>query len=287
MGEISTERHDIRGDLEEDPEVAQVVEDFVQLASSSLEEEAVSSAVELDGRFATVRSEESNLGNFVCDALRQFTHSEVAFLNAGTLRSDVVHPAGPLTFKDWYTILPMMDETVVVACEGQVLLQVLENSVSQYPKLEGRFLQVSGVRFAFDPRLPPHQRIIHGSVTVGSEPLDSGRTYKVATKQYLVEGKDGYDCLVGHHRVLVEGERCPHLQTCVRNIFRLLLVMNLMDPKVRVQGWATRWMHQALGRGSQQAMSGASTMCQRDVATGQYVIAPRLEGRIINVVQDE
>jgi hypothetical protein len=58
-------------------------------------------------------------------------------------------------------------------------------------------LQVSGIRFAFDPSQPPGSRVLRDSVTIGSEraPLDPGQSYALATKQYLAEGKDGYDVL--------------------------------------------------------------------------------------------
>lgn len=58
------------------------------------------------------------------------------------LRSDLIHPAGPLTYRDLLNILPMMDETVVLQVTGQQLLAALENGVSMWPKQEGRFPQV-------------------------------------------------------------------------------------------------------------------------------------------------
>lgn len=47
---------------------------------------------------------------------------------------------------------------------GRQLLEALENGVSRYPTLEGRFAQVAGVFFTFDPSLPPGQRIVKDSV---------------------------------------------------------------------------------------------------------------------------
>lgn len=46
-------------------------------------------------------------------------------------------------FQDLVQILPMMDQTVVLEVDGRRLLACLENGVSQFPALEGRFLQVS------------------------------------------------------------------------------------------------------------------------------------------------
>lgn len=57
---------------------------------------------------------------------------------------------------------------------GSQLVAALENGVSQWPKLEGRFPQVSGVRFEFDPAQPPGRRVVPGSVTVGGADLQPG-----------------------------------------------------------------------------------------------------------------
>lgn len=56
-------------------------------------------------------------------------------------------------------------------------------------------LQVSGIRFTYDPSKAPGNRIVRDSVTIGSDrqPLKVDETYALATKQYLVEGRDGYD----------------------------------------------------------------------------------------------
>ena len=56
-------------------------------------------ATELDGRFSTVRLKESNLGNWVADIWRAAARADIALLNSGTLRSDCLHAAGPLTMK--------------------------------------------------------------------------------------------------------------------------------------------------------------------------------------------
>ena len=49
--------------------------------------------------------------------------------------------------KDLVTLLPMLDELCVLGLSGNQLHEALENGVSQYPKLEGRFPCVSGCDF--------------------------------------------------------------------------------------------------------------------------------------------
>lgn len=78
---------------------------------------------------------------------------------------------------------------------GEIILQALENGVSKYPELEGRFPQVAGIRFAFDPEAPPGQRVDPLLVRIGDEYLVMDQTYKLSTKNYLYNGCDGYTML--------------------------------------------------------------------------------------------
>ena len=50
----------------------------------------------------------------------------------------------------------MMD---IVCPTGQQLLEALENGVSAYPKLEGRFPQIAGMEFGFDPKKTKGHRV--------------------------------------------------------------------------------------------------------------------------------
>jgi hypothetical protein len=110
---------------------------------------------------------------------------------------------------------------------GAQLLAALENGVSAYPKMEGRFPCVAGVRFVFDPQRPPGARIDAAVVRVDGQPLDLGRTYRLATKTYLASGRDGYGALVDTQE-LVSPENCPTLPTLVRTHLTLLNAASAM-----------------------------------------------------------
>merc|ERR1712088_1247100 len=94
-----------------------------------------------------------------------------------------------------------------------------------FPKLEGRFPQVSGISFAFDPEKPAGKRIDPESVKVGDEYLDldpkSKKTYRLATKAYLANGKDGYD-VFAKCKQLIDEENGPTLAYAVQNHFAAL-----------------------------------------------------------------
>ncbi len=91
------------------------------------------------------------------------------------MRSNQIHKAGEFKMRDLRKILPYLDENVVISVSGKTLLEALENSVSGYPDHMGRFLQVSGISFAFDPEKPSGERVAADLVKVQNECLDLQR----------------------------------------------------------------------------------------------------------------
>jgi 5'-nucleotidase len=212
--------------IAEDPETKECVDEFLNILGSEMDKTIGFTNVPLEGRFVKVRTEETNLGNFIADLMRHATSADVAILNSGTLRSDCVLPAGNILMKDLVAILPMCDSLVVLEVTGAQLRIALENGVSQYPRLEGRFPQVSGVSFTFDANLPPNSRIV-GDIKVGGHVALPDATFKVVLKEYMSKGKDGYNVLADC-KTLVDSEHAPILATTVRNAFTELSIVNLL-----------------------------------------------------------
>jgi len=50
------------------------------------------------------------------------------------------------------TIFPFPDKTVVRSIPGYIFKQLLENAISKYPNYSGRFPNISGAKFTFDPQ---------------------------------------------------------------------------------------------------------------------------------------
>ena len=76
---------------------------------------------------------------------------------------------------------------------GQTILKALQWSVSAYPQEDGRFPQISGLQFLFDPEKPAERRIFQAEVyTDDGSYLNMNKLYKVAMPQYIAEGGDGY-----------------------------------------------------------------------------------------------
>ncbi|KAJ1527198.1 hypothetical protein ONE63_008729 [Megalurothrips usitatus] len=218
---ITTEEINVTSAFEEDPIVKEKLEKFTSQIEGKMEEVLGCFSVELDGRFSSVRTQETNLGNWVCDVVLAATGADLVMINSGTLRSDTVHPPGTFTLRTLTSIVPMRDPLIVLEVTGQVILDALENSVSAYPKLEGRFPQVAGVCFAFDPSKPPGRRVDPELVRIGDEYLQLNQTYHLATKMYLHGGNDGYTMLKDV-KVIMDEEECPELGLAIQNHFQAI-----------------------------------------------------------------
>lgn len=81
---------------------------------------------------------------------------------------------------------PFEDPVVVIKVKGQQLLEALQNGVSKYPALDGRFPQVSNISFTFDPSRNSHDRIV--AVQIGGKLLDVNQEYSLATRDFMVKG---------------------------------------------------------------------------------------------------
>jgi 5'-nucleotidase len=152
---------------------------------------------------------------------------------------------------------PFEDPVVVIRSTGSAILAALENGVSLYPALEGRFPQVSNIRFTFDPQLPAGARV--SNVSVAGAPLDHTRKYTLATRGYMARGRDGYTSLVPTEGKegqppedeIVSEENGVLISAILRQFF---LSLRVVDKWAAVKEDASARRHwDAVGRGAAEA----------------------------------
>jgi 2',3'-cyclic-nucleotide 2'-phosphodiesterase (5'-nucleotidase family) len=172
-----------------DREVAQIVESYASRLDSKFKEVIGENKEFLDGERDRIRYEETNLGDWVTDIMREFTGAEAALINAGSLRASI--DRGPITVESVFKAMPYPNEVLVVDLTGKELLEALTRSVrGTRDDEDGGFLHVSGLRFEIDGKTPIH-------VALAGQPLDISRTYKVAVTDFMYAGGDGYDVFAG------------------------------------------------------------------------------------------
>ncbi|MCV6585633.1 MAG: 5'-nucleotidase C-terminal domain-containing protein, partial [Marinibacterium sp.] len=112
----------------------------------------------------------------------------IAIANSGGIRASI--DDGEVTMGEVLTVLPFQNTLATFEVTGAVLVEALENGVSKIEEGAGRFPQVAGMSYAFDPTQEPGSRI--SDVMIGGAPLDPDAVYGVVSNNYVRNGGDGY-----------------------------------------------------------------------------------------------
>ncbi|MEA4873948.1 bifunctional UDP-sugar hydrolase/5'-nucleotidase [Anaerorhabdus sp.] len=157
-----------------------------------------------------IRTTETNLGDLCADAFKEATGAQIAIQNGGGIRKNLMH--GEITYGDILNVLPYGNQLCVIEATGQQILDALELSVYAIPAEFGGFLQVAGLTFEYDSKVPtPVVRdennmflAIEGerrvkNVKVNGETIDPTKTYTVGGPEYtLLQNGDGYAMFNGN-----------------------------------------------------------------------------------------
>ena len=175
----------------------------------------------LQGARAFVRSRETNLARIAADSTLWFANKwaretgqglfvDIALKNGGGIRSSINGP-NVTRFLVAQT-LAFDNQLAIVELAGHELLAAMENAISRYPSLDGRFPQVAGIELEFDPNRPgiSDQTSLRHPSRIGNLTVirASGervalvkdfrvvgnleQTFFLATNNFLLTGGDGY-----------------------------------------------------------------------------------------------
>jgi len=178
-------------DVTPDPELAAAIAVYERELNRDMDEPLGTTALALDSRTATVRTREAAIGNIVADAMRVAGRADVAIMNGGGIRGGKLYAANAsISRRDVLAELPFGNRVVTIDISGRALKAAIENGLSQLPNASGRYPQVSGLVVEADLKRPPGSRIT--AIKIGNAALDEGRSYRLATNDFLARGGDGY-----------------------------------------------------------------------------------------------
>jgi 2',3'-cyclic-nucleotide 2'-phosphodiesterase (5'-nucleotidase family) len=151
--------------VQPDPDLERLVTRPVQSFVDRLAEEGLGmSEVALDGRRSPgVRTQETNLGNLMADALLAAGRNlapafgaktpDVGLQNGGGIRNNSLIPAGEISALDTFDVAPFSNFVAVVEdVPPQQFKEIMENAVSQVEQADGRFAQIAGFTMIYDPK---------------------------------------------------------------------------------------------------------------------------------------
>jgi 5'-nucleotidase len=204
-----------------DPEVLAKAQAYVDEVDAKYGAVFATSEIVLNGdRAPGNRTEETNLGDLICDAMVWSVVKEggieqvepnavVGITNGGGIRATV--NAGDVTMNDINTVLPFGNTVAVVYVTGAELLEALEASTFCTPEAIGGYPQTSGITWTLDTTKAYDQGEVYAldgkessyyapasiqrvAITaINGEPFDPEAVYAVVTNNFCAAGGDTYN----------------------------------------------------------------------------------------------
>ena len=192
-----------------DPEGAALVKKYKDQLTGKLDVKigSVSGVFPRGGSPAVERSGENPMGDYIADLLRAKYKTDFALSNGGGIRdtfpAKTYIPADTtlvrtgtgaldVTLGDALTVYPFGNQVATTVVTGANLWKALENGVGGNYPADGRFPQVSGLKFSFDASKPVGSRIVEVTKLDGTAIAKDSKEYTLTTLDYIIYGGDGY-----------------------------------------------------------------------------------------------
>ncbi|GAB1433120.1 bifunctional UDP-sugar hydrolase/5'-nucleotidase [Spirochaetota bacterium] len=171
--------------FEQDPAIRSALMVYRNKVEDMLKEKIGSAAALFPN--AKSRLEETAIGDFVADGMKSYPAAQgvdFAIANGGGIRADL--PAGDVTIKSIFTILPFDNYLVILKMKGSDLSGLFDFIPSLIGK--GAYAQVSdGVSYTINTKTGKCENVL-----IGGQPIDPDKVYTIATNDYMAGGGDGY-----------------------------------------------------------------------------------------------
>ncbi|MGG3466072.1 bifunctional metallophosphatase/5'-nucleotidase [Neobacillus pocheonensis] len=130
---------------------------------------------------------ESAIGNLIADSERIAMNSDLAFMNPGGIRGDIL--AGEVTWGELFTIQPFKENLIKLNLTGDQIRRLLNQQWQ--PQGTVRMLQISGLKYTWDGTKGVGSKVIDIYRADGT-PIDPKAKYTVTVPEYLANGGDDF-----------------------------------------------------------------------------------------------
>jgi 2',3'-cyclic-nucleotide 2'-phosphodiesterase (5'-nucleotidase family) len=212
--------------VKDDPATAEVVNEWEGRLGTEMNTSLGTTRAPLDAVEPGIRAGETNLGDFLADAMRRQVGADVGILNSGGIRGNRLYPAGSVSRRTLLEIHPFSNVICKIEVTGRVLLEALNMGVSKLPAANGAFPQVSGMTMRVNVAAPSGARVQEVKVDGGL--LDLDKIYTLALPDFVLDGGDGYT-MFGASRVLIDKSSGTLIIDAVE---RAIAERGVIDPQV-------------------------------------------------------
>lgn len=132
------------------------------------------------------------VGNLVTDAFRAAMKTDIALQACGSTSQSL--PSGAIVPADLFRMIGygfnkingLGFRVATFKMTGMELLKGLEIGLSMIDKSDEFFIQVSGMKYGYDPTQPPFKRIRPELIRIGNQPIDVAKNYTVTANEFAL-----------------------------------------------------------------------------------------------------
>jgi 2',3'-cyclic-nucleotide 2'-phosphodiesterase (5'-nucleotidase family) len=203
-GSVKATNHLVTRTVTPSPKVASIVSKWTALAAGP--GNRVVGSIAQDIRRSSDRGVESSLPNLIADAQKESTGSQVAFMNPGGVRADLIYsnsPAGEapglVTYREAYNVQPFSNILQTFSMTGAQIDTLLEQQwIAGRPG--GRDVLRLGISdgftYSWSVSAPFGSKVDPASIKLNGVTLDPAGTYRVTANNFMADGGDSYTAFV-------------------------------------------------------------------------------------------
>ncbi|MFD0570794.1 bifunctional metallophosphatase/5'-nucleotidase [Kitasatospora gansuensis] len=200
---VTAANHVVRRTVEKAPDITSLISQYSKLAAPIANRSLGFIGADINGRGSSAF--EKPLGDVIADgqlaglAAADKGGAQIAFMNPGGIRSDLVYKAsgaegdGVVTYGEAFTVQPFTNMMQVKTLTGAQVIQLLKEQVSGGNTAAPKILQVSkGLTYTLNLNKTGADRVPADSVKLNGAPIDPAAKYRVAANEFLAGGGDGF-----------------------------------------------------------------------------------------------
>ncbi|XP_077527213.1 protein 5NUC-like [Haemaphysalis longicornis] len=196
----------------QDQNILRSLTPFKRTVEDALRKVVGSTKVLLEASDKVCRYRECNMANLMADSFFDYytnrksslphawSDVNAAIINGGTARESIRQNSN-VTLRDLQRAMPIDNELVLMKMQGSQLQKMFEHAVSNFtwwPDLDGKFLQVAGIRVTYDLRRKSGWRVVWLKILCANcsvpryEDINFSKTYTIVTTSFIANGGDGF-----------------------------------------------------------------------------------------------
>lgn len=211
---VTAANHVVRRTVAKAPDMTKLIDTYNKLAAPIANRPVGYISADINGRGSA--DLEKPLGDVIADAQLAGTApadkggAQIAFMNPGGIRSDLVYKAsaaegdGVVTYGEAFTVQPFTNMMQVKTLTGAKVVELLQQQVSGLNDAAPKILQVSkGLTYTLDMTKTGAARVVVPSIKLNGTAIDPAASYRVAANEFLAGGGDGFPAFTSGTNTLV------------------------------------------------------------------------------------